>query len=120
MQHSSALQSLSEMQVIYLGLVGVIGGIIGGMGMGGGTLLIPLLCIFFAFTHTLVLGSNFHHLTLLCFVSKIMSIVSLIIYLFCAISIYFAATSLFIKTNNIWSFYKFEEIFSIITKWRSP
>ena len=36
------------MQVIYLGLVGVIGGIIGGMGMGGGTLLIPLLCIFFS------------------------------------------------------------------------
>lgn len=35
------------MQVVCLGLIGVIGGIIGGMGMGGGTLLIPLLCIFF-------------------------------------------------------------------------
>ena len=33
------------MILIYI-LVGVVGGIIGGMGMGGGTLLIPLLTIF--------------------------------------------------------------------------
>ena len=36
------------MQVIFLGLVGVFGGIIGGMGMGGGTILIPVLTIFFS------------------------------------------------------------------------
>jgi uncharacterized membrane protein YfcA len=28
-------------------LVGIIGGVLGGMGMGGGTLLIPMLGIFF-------------------------------------------------------------------------
>ncbi len=33
------------MMIVYI-IVGVIGGIIGGMGMGGGTLLIPLLTIF--------------------------------------------------------------------------
>ena len=33
------------MVLVYI-LVGVIGGIVGGMGMGGGTLLIPLLTIF--------------------------------------------------------------------------
>lgn len=33
------------MTIIYI-IVGVVGGIIGGMGMGGGTLLIPLLTIF--------------------------------------------------------------------------
>lgn len=33
------------MQVILLILFGVIGGLLGGMGMGGGTLLIPLLTI---------------------------------------------------------------------------
>lgn len=33
------------MTLVYI-LVGVVGGIIGGMGMGGGTLLIPLLTIF--------------------------------------------------------------------------
>lgn len=34
------------MEVFLFIIVGIIGGIIGGMGMGGGTLLIPLLTIF--------------------------------------------------------------------------
>ena len=34
------------MQIFLLILAGIIGGIIGGMGMGGGTLLIPILTIF--------------------------------------------------------------------------
>ena len=34
------------MQYIWYGFIGVIGGLFGGMGMGGGTLLIPLLTIF--------------------------------------------------------------------------
>ena len=34
------------MKILILGLVGIIGGLLGGMGMGGGTLLIPLLTIF--------------------------------------------------------------------------
>lgn len=37
------------MSVLGLVIVGVIGGVIGGMGMGGGTLLIPLLTTFCAF-----------------------------------------------------------------------
>ena len=35
------------MQYILYGLVGFSGGLLGGMGMGGGTILIPLLNIFF-------------------------------------------------------------------------
>ena len=34
------------MQFVWLGISGIVGGILGGMGMGGGTLLIPLLTIF--------------------------------------------------------------------------
>ena len=34
-----------EMQVVLMIIFGLIGGLIGGMGMGGGTLLIPLLTI---------------------------------------------------------------------------
>ena len=34
------------MQIVLLILAGIVGGIIGGMGMGGGTLLIPILTIF--------------------------------------------------------------------------
>ncbi len=34
------------MSYIWYGLAGVLGGVLGGMGMGGGTILIPLLTIF--------------------------------------------------------------------------
>lgn len=34
------------MQILIFIIIGIIGGIIGGMGMGGGTLLIPLLTLF--------------------------------------------------------------------------
>lgn len=37
------------MSIFYLILAGLISGVIGGMGMGGGTLLIPILTIFLAF-----------------------------------------------------------------------
>ena len=39
-------------------LFGLIGGIFGGMGMGGGTLLIPLLVIFLQMPQTLCQGIN--------------------------------------------------------------
>ncbi len=39
-------------------LFGLIGGIFGGMGMGGGTLLIPLLVIFLNFSQTASQGIN--------------------------------------------------------------
>ncbi len=35
------------MEFIWYAIAGVVGGLIGGMGMGGGTLLIPLLTIFY-------------------------------------------------------------------------
>lgn len=35
--------------VVWLIIIGIIGGLFGGMGMGGGTLLIPLLTIFLDF-----------------------------------------------------------------------
>lgn len=36
------------MKIVLFIISGIIGGVIGGMGMGGGTLLIPILTIFFA------------------------------------------------------------------------
>ena len=38
------------MNIIWLSLAGLISGVIGGMGMGGGTLLIPILTIFLSFS----------------------------------------------------------------------
>lgn len=59
--------------MIALFIVGVIGGIIGGMGMGGGTLLIPLLTAFCGVQQHLAQAIN-----LVAFVP--MSIVSIIIH----------------------------------------
>ncbi|NLK17858.1 MAG: sulfite exporter TauE/SafE family protein [Clostridiales bacterium] len=35
------------MEIVFMALCGLLAGIIGGMGMGGGTLLIPMLTVFF-------------------------------------------------------------------------
>lgn len=35
------------MEFVYFVIAGILGGVLGGMGMGGGTILIPLLSIFF-------------------------------------------------------------------------
>ena len=35
------------MKIAWYGIAGILGGILGGMGMGGGTILIPLLSLFF-------------------------------------------------------------------------
>lgn len=59
--------------MIVLIIVGVTGGIIGGMGMGGGTLLIPLLTTFCAFDQHLAQAVN-----LIAFIP--MSVFSLIIH----------------------------------------
>ena len=61
------------MEVLLLILFGIIGGILGGMGMGGGTLLIPLLTIGLNFTQ-----QNSQAINLLAFLP--MSIVALIIH----------------------------------------
>ena len=36
------------MEYVWYGVAGILGGVLGGMGMGGGTILIPLLGIFYA------------------------------------------------------------------------
>ncbi len=36
------------MEYLWYGFAGLVGGLLGGMGMGGGTLLIPLLTIFYS------------------------------------------------------------------------
>ncbi|MDD2445481.1 MAG: TSUP family transporter [Clostridia bacterium] len=46
------------MEIFLLILFGLIGGVFGGMGMGGGTLLIPLLTIFLAVNQKLAQGYN--------------------------------------------------------------
>lgn len=45
------------MAVVYV-LLGIIGGVLGGMGMGGGTLLIPLLTTFASLSQRLAQGVN--------------------------------------------------------------
>ena len=61
-------------EMFYLFLAGLISGIVGGMGMGGGTLLIPILTIFLSFPQKSAQGVN-----LLVFIP--MSIVALIIHI---------------------------------------
>ena len=46
------------MERFWLILVGIVGGILGGMGMGGGTLLIPLLTIFLDIEQSVAQGIN--------------------------------------------------------------
>ena len=61
------------MEIALYIVFGIIGGILGGMGMGGGTLLIPLLTIFLAVEQKVAQGIN-----LLAFLP--MAIVALIIH----------------------------------------
>lgn len=46
------------MKIVFRILAGLIGGVVGGMGMGGGTLLIPLLTIFLSFSQLQAQGIN--------------------------------------------------------------
>jgi len=46
------------MEIIFLIIAGVLGGFFAGMGMGGGTLLIPILTIFLGITQKLAQGIN--------------------------------------------------------------
>lgn len=59
---------------VYLVIAGIISGIVGGMGMGGGTLLIPVLSIFLDFAQKDAQGIN-----LLVFIP--MSIVAIIVHI---------------------------------------
>ena len=62
------------MTIFLLILFGVIGGIFGGMGMGGGTMLIPLLTIFLNFSQKVSQGFNI-------FSFLVMSVFALIIHI---------------------------------------
>lgn len=46
------------MTYLYLAVAGLVSGVLGGMGMGGGTLLIPLLTIIFGFNQKVAQGIN--------------------------------------------------------------
>ena len=58
---------------IFLGLCGLVSGILGGLGMGGGTLLIPLLTIFLSVSQIESQGIN-----LIAFIP--MSVIAIIIH----------------------------------------
>ncbi len=62
------------MYYVFLALTGIVSGVLGGMGMGGGTLLIPLLTILFGFNQKLAQGIN-----LIAF--SLMAIIALIIHI---------------------------------------
>ena len=62
------------MDWICLGIAGLVSGVVGGMGMGGGTLLIPILSIFLGFAQKDAQGIN-----LLVFIP--MSIVALVVHI---------------------------------------
>lgn len=78
-------------------LAGILAGIFGGLGMGGGTLLIPILTIFLDFEQKLAQGIN-----LLSFL--VMALVS----------IYIHYRHGLIVTKNIWIIIVFGVIFSIL------
>ena len=78
-------------------LAGVFSGVFGGMGMGGGTLLIPILSIFFGFEQKLSQGIN-----LLSFL--LMSLVSIFIHI----------KNGFVTTKDIFPVVLFGVIFSIL------
>ena len=61
------------MKILFRIIAGIIGGTVGGMGMGGGTLLIPILTIFLSFSQLQAQGVN-----LLAFIP--MSIVAIILH----------------------------------------
>ena len=62
------------MEFVWYIIAGLLGGVLGGMGMGGGTLLIPILTIFLAFEQ-----KNAQAINLLAFIP--MSIVAIIIHI---------------------------------------
>lgn len=62
------------MEIVWYVIAGILSGVVAGMGMGGGTLLIPVLTIFFSFQQQMAQGIN-----LLAFIPT--AVVSLIIHI---------------------------------------
>lgn len=50
------------MEFLWYAVAGVLGGVLGGMGMGGGTVLVPLLSIFYAVEQHTAPGGQFDRL----------------------------------------------------------
>lgn len=75
--------------------IGLVAGVFGGLGMGGGTVLIPMLTIFLGFEQKLAQGIN-----LLSFL--VMALFSLIVHF----------KNGYVKTKNIWILIIFGVIFS--------
>ncbi|MBQ8444687.1 MAG: sulfite exporter TauE/SafE family protein [Clostridia bacterium] len=88
---------MSILAIILNIVFGIISGVFGGLGMGGGTLLIPLLTIFLGFEQKLAQGIN-----LLSFL--VMAIFSLIIHF----------KHGYVCTKGIWPLIVFGVVFSII------
>ncbi|MBR4407332.1 MAG: sulfite exporter TauE/SafE family protein [Clostridia bacterium] len=61
------------MEILWFVLIGVFGGVFGGMGMGGGTIIIPLLSIFLSISQKFAQGYNLYAFL-------IMAVVALIIH----------------------------------------
>lgn len=78
-------------------LAGLVSGIFGGLGMGGGTLLIPILTIFLDFDQKLSQGIN------------LLSFLVMAIF-----SIYIHYRNGYIVTKNIWWIILFGVIFSVL------
>lgn len=62
------------MQYVFLALAGLVSGILGGSGMGGGTLLIPLLTLFFGFNQKIAQGINLIAFSIMAIIALIMHI----------------------------------------------
>ena len=89
---------MSVLSVILCVLFGLVSGIFGGLGMGGGTLLIPLLTIFLNFPQKLAQGIN---------------LISFLVMALIGLSIHFKHG--FIKTKGIIWIMLFGSIFSIFS-----
>ena len=61
------------MEYLWYALIGVFGGVFGGMGMGGGTIIIPLLTLFLSVSQKFAQGYNLYAFI-------IMAVVALIIH----------------------------------------
>ena len=85
------------MKIFYLIISGFAGGVIGGMGMGGGTLLIPILTLLLGVEQHLAQGVN-----LISFIP--MSVVALIIH----------AKNGLVKFNKIWGVSLISCAFSVL------
>ena len=85
------------MRYIWYIIAGIVGGVFGGMGMGGGTLLIPVLTIFLGFDQKVAQGIN------------LLSFLVMAVF-----SIYIHYKNGLIVTKNLWLIILFGVFFAIV------